>query len=134
MTQFSDWIQANWFELGTLVVLSAFLATAVWFARNILRSLRASQEQMGALLRMSVSEGVPAVAPLTQASPAPAFSLPTLLPSETTPAFREIAPGGPGVLAAAWHGTIEWLNAPMHHSSISPWHKLARWLQAPAGS
>lgn len=51
-----DWMQANWFELGSLTVQFAFLSAAVWFARKILMTMRASQEQMGALLKLSLSD------------------------------------------------------------------------------
>ena len=120
MTQFIDWIQNNWFESGILVVLCAILATVVWFARNILKSLRASQEQVGALLRLSLSEGLPA----------PSSSLETQ--AEPAPALRERAPRGPNPVAAAGRGLIHWLNAPMSRRSASPWRKAVRWLQAPA--
>jgi hypothetical protein len=112
MTLFSDWIQANWFELGILVILFAILATVVWFARNILRTLRASQEQVGALLRLSFSDVVPVQTPATEA-PAPVLSEPMQ--------------HGPNRLVA-------WFQAPMSSGSVAPWRKILRWLQAPAGS
>ena len=46
----STWIQSNWYELGNLLSQFAFLAAGIWFARKILRTMRASQEQFGALL------------------------------------------------------------------------------------
>lgn len=122
MTQFSDWIQANWFEFGMLVVLCAILATVVWFARNILKSLRASQEQVGAILRLSVSDVVPMPAALLQTQAAP------------SPALREPAPRVPNLLVASGRTVVNWLNAPMRRRSASPWRKAVRWLQAPARS
>ncbi len=122
MTQFIDWIQNNWFESGILVVLCAILATVVWFARNILKSLRASQEQVGALLRLSVSEGLPVPSAPPQSHDAYA------------PAFRERAPRGPNPLVAGARHLVNWLNAPMRSRSANPWRKVARWLQAPARS
>jgi hypothetical protein len=123
MTQFIDWIQNNWFESGILVVLCAILATVVWFARNILKSLRASQEQVGALLRLSVSDGLPAP---TASQQAPAV--------EPAPYLSEPAPRGPNPLIATGRGVIYWLNTPMRHRSENPLRKVARWLQAPARS
>jgi uncharacterized SAM-binding protein YcdF (DUF218 family) len=122
MTQFSDWIQANWFEFGILVVLSAILATVVWFARNILKSLRASQEQVGALLRLSFSDVLPVPAGSVQSNATPA------------PALQERAPRGPNPLVVGVRNLVNWLNAPMSRRSASPWRKAVRWLQAPARS
>ena len=121
MTQFSDWVQNNWFELGILVLLCFTLATVVWFARNILKTLRASQEQVGALLRLSFSDVVPVQAPAAEVSP---------------PILSEPSPRGPNRLFAACRALFRWFQAPMGSSSgsVAPWRKVFRWLQAPAGS
>lgn len=125
MTQFSDWVQANWFELGILVLLCFTLGTVVWFARNILRTLRASQEQVGALLRLSFSDVVPVQAPVQ----APAAEV-------SAPVLSEPSPRGPNWLFAACRALVRWFQAPMGSSSgsVAPWRKVFRWLQAPAGS
>lgn len=52
------WIQNNWYEFGTLIAEFSFVFAAIWFARKILKTLRASQEQVGALLKLSVSDGL----------------------------------------------------------------------------
>jgi hypothetical protein len=119
MTEFSDWIQANWFEMGILVVLSAILAAIVWFARNILRTLRASQEQVGALLRLSVSDVVPVQA---AAAEVPA------------PSVGELPQRGPSPLVVSLRNLFRWFLAPMGSGSVVPWRKVLHWLQAPAGS
>ena len=31
MSEISDWIQSNWFELGSLLVQCAMLVTLAWF-------------------------------------------------------------------------------------------------------
>jgi hypothetical protein len=118
MTEFSDWIQANWFELGILTVLSAILATIMWFARNILRTLRASQEHVGALLRLAFSDVVPVQAMGTEV-PAPILG----------ERSRSLSP-----LVASARNLIRWFQAPMGSGSVAPWRKVVRWLQAPAGS
>jgi hypothetical protein len=122
MTQLSDWIQNNWFESGILVVLCAILATVVWFARNILKSMRASQAQVGALLRLSVSDV------------APTPSAPLQMQAEPASVLLEPAPRGPNLLVASGRSVVNWLNAPMRRRSESPLRKVSRWLQAPAGS
>jgi hypothetical protein len=53
---FSDWFDNNWVDLARLLVQSGILAAVVWYSRKILRTMRASQEQVGALLRLSVSD------------------------------------------------------------------------------
>ena len=82
MSEISDWFQNNWIDLARLLVQCAILAAVVRFGRQILAALRASQEQVGALLRLSVSDAVterPAVAPGFEATrhaeaPAAAFA------------------------------------------------------------
>src|SRR5207302_2629161 len=59
MNEFTAWMQSNWYELGNLSVEIVFLSTGIWFARKILKSIRASQEQVGALIRLSVGGAVP---------------------------------------------------------------------------
>jgi hypothetical protein len=92
------------------------LAALVWFARNILRTFRAYQEQVGALLRLSFSDIVPV--PVPAAEPIPS----------------EPAHGGPRRLLVLARDLLDWFQAPMGSSSAAPWRKFLRWLQAPAGS
>ena len=56
MSDFSDWLQNNWIDLARLAVQCAILAVVVSYGRKLLRTLRASQEQVGALLKLSVSD------------------------------------------------------------------------------
>jgi hypothetical protein len=58
MNQTIEWIQSNWYELGSLIAQFTFLFAGVWFAQEILKAMRASQQQFGALLRLSMSEGL----------------------------------------------------------------------------
>ena len=55
MGDVNSWIQTNWQELGTFLVEVAFLIAAIWFAHNILKALRAFQEQIGALLKLTIT-------------------------------------------------------------------------------
>ena len=59
MNEFTAWIQGNWYELGNLFTDFVFLAVGIWFARKILRTLRASQEQVGTLIKLTVAGAVP---------------------------------------------------------------------------
>ena len=58
MNQTIEWMQGNWYELGSLIAQFTFLFAGLWFAQKILKTMRASQEQFGALLRLSMSEGL----------------------------------------------------------------------------
>ena len=58
MSDFMDWFQNNAVDLARLLVQCAILATLVRYGRKLLATLRASQEQIGALLKLSVSDAV----------------------------------------------------------------------------
>ena len=45
MSEFSDWVQNNWFELGSFLVQCAILATLFVYGRQALRALLALQDQ-----------------------------------------------------------------------------------------
>jgi hypothetical protein len=136
MNEFFAWAQSNWYELGTLVAEFVFLTAGIWFARKILRTLRASQEQVGALLKLSVTGAVPerqspnaaTERPLASASPY------WLTPSEIPAAGSEHAESGPHQVATVKNGLIVWLQTPMSSGGVAPWRKAIRWLQTPAGS
>ena len=74
MSDFMDWFQNNAVDLARLLVQCAILVTLVRYGRKLLATLRASQEQVGALLRLSVSDAVaersaPALEPDRQFEP-----------------------------------------------------------------
>ena len=58
MNQTIEWIQGHWYELGSLIAQFALLFAGLWFAQKILKTMRASQQQFGALLRLSMCEGL----------------------------------------------------------------------------
>jgi hypothetical protein len=123
MNEFAAWIQNNWYALGNLLMQISFLAAGVWFARTILRTIRASQEQVGALLKLSAADR-----PFASTSPY------WLTPSETpTGSLSELHESRPSRMAVAWHGLIVWLQTPMSSGTVAPWRKALQWLQAPAG-
>ena len=55
MNDFSAWDQNNWLASASLLIELAFLVAAVWFAGNLLRTMRAFQEQIGTLLKLSIA-------------------------------------------------------------------------------
>jgi hypothetical protein len=136
MNEYS-WIQSNWYALGNLLAQFAFLATGIWFARKILRTMRASQEQFGALLKLSMtgpaterpSSSVIVERTLSGASPY------WLTPQEIPPlGAPEPQPDRPSRWAFAGHKLVVWLQTPMNSAEVAPWRRVVRWLQAPARS
>src|ERR1700674_2879298 len=115
MNEFTAWMQSNWYALGNLLVQVAFLAAGIWFARKILRTMRASQEQFGALLKLSMtssvterpSSSVIAERALSGASPY------WLTPAEPTPpVLSEPVEMGPTRWEMARRSVLAWLQAP----------------------
>jgi hypothetical protein len=137
MNEFSGWMHSNWYELGTLLVEVGFLAAGVWFAGRILRTLRAFQEQFGALLKLSVTDAFPEkhAASLASGRPfgeaSPYWLTPTLMPPMDAPQPEE---SGPSRWAVARHHLVVWLQTPMSSGDDASWRKVVKWLQAPAGS
>src|SRR5690348_7493767 len=58
MNEIMNWMQSNWYELGSLTAQFMFLFAGLWFAGKILKTMRATQQQMGALLRLSMTDGL----------------------------------------------------------------------------
>jgi hypothetical protein len=136
MNDFSSLPIKDWYALGSLVAQLGFLVAAVWFARNFLRAMRAFQEQIGALLKLSItstsgerqSSNTNARNVLGEASPywlAPSISEPASAP--------EVLERGPSVFAAGWQRTVHWLREPMGSARVSYRRRVINWLQAPAG-
>ncbi len=89
MSEILVWMQSYWYELGTLFVQCAILATVVWYARRALRTSRSSTEQ--AELLQSVSS----------ARETSAFGQPQYEESERHP------------VVYPWHKLVRWLQAPL---------------------
>jgi len=136
MNDFSSLPIKDWYALGSLVAQLGFLVAAVWFARNFLRAMRAFQEQIGALLKLSITsmpgERQPTNANarnvLTEGSPY--WLPPSLSPPASAP---EVVERGPSVLAVGWQRTMHWLREPMGTARVSYRRRMINWLQAPAG-
>jgi hypothetical protein len=136
MNDYSSLPIKDWYALGSLVAQMGFLVAAVWFARNFLRAMRAFQEQIGALLKLSItstpgerqSSNTNARNVLAEGSP---YWLPPSLSSpESAP---EVVERGPSLFAAGWQRTIHWLREPMGSAQVSYRRRVINWLQAPAG-
>jgi len=129
-----DELAKHWYQAGSLFIQVGFLIAAVWSVRAILKSVRSSQEQMGALLRLTLSgtqseeslrSGVRATPSLLDGWPEAAQRPLAETAAENQ---QEKSHGSP------WVGLLGWLQEPMASSGASPWRRAVRWLQAPAGS
>jgi hypothetical protein len=135
MNEFTAWMLSNWIALGNLLIQAAFLAAGIWIAREILRTMRSSQEQIGALLKLSITGAISehhtaaTVAQRSFASASPYW----LTPQEPSPApLSQPIENGPSRWAVARHSLLIWLQTPMSAEGVTPWRKAIRWLQAPA--
>ncbi|HXY00715.1 MAG TPA: hypothetical protein VEI54_07320 [Candidatus Limnocylindrales bacterium] len=133
MHEFNSWTEINWYALGSLLAQFAFLAAGIWFARNILRTVRAFLEQVGALLKLSIT-GNPSEPHAASAHSARSFAETSpywLAPNEPQPdSPAQPVKTGPG----AWRRMVLWLNEPMRTAEVSAWRRAINWLQAPSGS
>ena len=140
MNDFGDWMQSNWYQLGSFFVQLGFLFGAIWFAGRILRTLRASQEQVGALLKLSVSGSAPeqrhtepAPSAHTSSNSSP-YWLPPAASQQPTTAFVT-SRDNPLHNVSSGPGFVGWLKSPMTITNgTSPFHRVLRWLQSPAHS
>ncbi len=137
MTDFGDWFQRNWYQLGSFFVQFGFLFAAIWFADKVLKTLRASQEQVGALLKLSVSGSsverqVEAPIPPRAAEPSTYWLAPNLSQPVTTHVAQE---ENPIHLVSSGPGFVGWLKTPMRITNgQSSFHRVLRWLQSPASN
>jgi hypothetical protein len=129
--------QNNWYAPASLLIQLAFLVAGVWFARHVLRAMRAFQEQLGAMVKLSITgladerhlSSAGAKQSLAEVSPN------WLAPSETeTAGLPESTENGPSRAAVARHKLILWLQAPMSGPEMARWRQIITWLRAPAGS
>lgn len=126
----------DWYALGSLLAQLAFLVAGLWFARNFLQAIRAFQEQIGALLKLTItaapgerqSASTFAKGVAAEASP---YWLP---PAQTMPADPPVlTEPGPNLFAIGWQRMVDWLREPMSTSHVSYGRRVMNWLQAPVG-
>jgi hypothetical protein len=131
----------QWYAAGNLLLQTGFLIAGVWFAGRILRNMRVAQEQMGALLRLSLSGDCGEAEKLrTQAARQTPYLLdgwPAAMesPAPAAPSMREnMRRERPmaGAWSVAWSGLVGWLQSPMKNSEDGSWRRVVRWLQTPA--
>ena len=140
MNDFGPLAIKDWYALGSLLAQVGFLVAVVWFARNFLRTMRAFQEQIGALLKLSItaapgerqSSNTTARNMLAEGSP---YWLPPSPSASANPPANtaEVVERGPNLFVAGWQRTIHWLREPMGMAQVSYRRRVMNWLQAPAG-
>jgi len=137
MNEFDSWTDVNWYALGSLLTQLAFLFGGLWFARNFLRTIRTFQEQIGALVKLSIlstpSEPHSANTRRRSAEMSQYWLFPTTREAHHS-GFSQPSEEPPGRFAAVWHRIVLWLQAPTRSAEVSAWHRFRGWLQAPAGS
>ena len=113
-----DWIQSNWYELGSLLVQCAALALLAWFGRSALGILgEAYGRKESAEARSELAGGHVTL--------------------ETTFAHggREERARKHFRVPVPRFNLIAWLQEPMgRRSRVAPWRRVIKWLQSPAGS
>ena len=126
----------QWYAAGSLLLQAGFLIAGVWFAGRILKNMQVAQEQMGALLKLSLSGSYGEIEKL----PTPAGRATPYLLDGWPAAMEAAGRAGPAMrenirrrrLAGAWSGLVGWLQAPMKNSEDGSWRRVVRWLQTPA--
>jgi hypothetical protein len=127
----------QWYAAGNLLLQAGFLIAGVWFAGRILKNIHVAQEQMGALLKLSLSGSCAEMeklrTPAARATPYLLDGWPAAMeePGLAGPAMRQNAQRERR-LGRAWSGLMGWLQAPMKNSEDGSWRRVVRWLQTPA--
>lgn len=139
------WAQVNWYAVGTLLIQAAFLIAAVWFAKGLFKIVRSFQEQLGALLKLTITaggaerhgDGANARHALGETSP---YWLTPPEGAEATPT-PELIESGPSRVSLAWHAfgsashrVGHWLQEPIGGRGAGPLRRMARWLQSSSGT
>jgi hypothetical protein len=135
MNDFGPLAIKDWYAAGSLLAQIGFLFAAIWFARNFLRTMRAFQEQIGALLKLSITSSRSERQSTSSNSRSVAEASPYWLPPAPTTAAHppEVTERGPNLFVAGWQRTLHWLREPMGGSRVSYRRRVINWLQAPAG-
>ena len=126
-----DELGTQWYAASSLVIQAGFLLAAVWAVRGILKNMRASQEQMGTLLRLTLAGTHAEADSRTVARPTP-YLLDGWPEAEPRP-LSDSGTRHEERRRSIWSGVGRWLQTPMAGPGISPWRRAVRWLQAPAG-
>jgi hypothetical protein len=129
MNEFSPWTQGNWYAVGSLLNQLAFLVMGVWFARNLLRAMKVFQEQVGALLKLSIT-AAPNEQHFSSDSPKHSEDASRYLVRPSTAQTADLpkpTERRPGRLAARWRHLVLWLGAPISSPRPDRWRRVKKW-------
>jgi hypothetical protein len=136
MTELAALDQVNWLALASLLIQVGFLVAGIWFARKVLRAMRTFQEQVSAILKLSIT-GVIGGRQLSSISARQSHAEAShywIAPAQIeTIDLPEPIESGPSRLAVARHKLFLWLQTPMRGAAMGPWLQISTWLRAPAG-
>jgi hypothetical protein len=127
-----DELGSQWYQAVSLLIQVGFLIAMVWSVRAILKSNRASQEQMGALLRLTF--GGPRLEENVSTGARPTPYLLDGWPAAPCAPVQSSIENKDRVSNSVFAGLIEWLEQPMVASGVGPWRRMVQWLQSPAGN
>jgi len=120
MSDIANWIQDNWFELGSLLAQFAIVGVLVRYGRIAVRLRAASQGQAQPKLRIVETEDAYAPAEATPAGHGGVGRMLSPMPEAPAPQAEPIAPRR-AKQVAPWRVIVAWLQAPMgapsHHVS-----------------
>lgn len=119
MSDISDWIQSNWFEVGNLILQFATLAALMWFARSLLKIAATSQRHAGAPERVTAP-------PIHPASEAAQFNsaLRGLIPMDPGPSQPQArAPYVGSADSSLSDSIVKEMNTPMGNAPVA-WRRM----------
>jgi hypothetical protein len=140
MSEMNAGVANDWSGLATLLVLCLILAAVVWYGRKVLSALRVSQEQVGALLKLTIGDAIPEKSSRSGLWFEPAGALHSLtgVPHSADPRAAVLpeaqTPGIGRQRVEFAQGVIRWLRAPIRRNPNRPSGRLIRWLEAPVRS
>ena len=147
MSIFGSGTQSDWYAAGMLLMQLGFLVAGVWFAHNFLKTIRGFQEQLGALVKLSVTGTPPqhheasTIARRTLGDVSPnwgAASKAEAAGTETenrgvnrveASGYRFLCVEAP--TARVPEGNVSLQTEAVGEQTVGSWRRLGSWLQAP---
>jgi hypothetical protein len=107
----SDFLQDNWFELGSLIAQFGILTVIAWYARTKLRIPTISQRKVEPA--PTLSEAPDEFAPREPVAAGYGGVGRMLSPMPATPSLETVPSGARAQRTSPWRAMIQWLRTPM---------------------